>query len=298
MKTIKIVCVVTIFLSSLLSNAQDFDSSNPEHWKYVIENTTYDNIKESMISLEYSLQEETAEGATEVLTFSGKNAHKIQMIYENKKLAKVGSLIFIMSLPLFITELEENGYAIIAKQKVKINGEKEEAHTWGKANSQYKFTTISGGGLDTLLQIDILDDSKIDDSKIKYVSAEPFPPVQTYLDKIEGKKFSDIKMISQRLSANTHTENSIDISSKKNKKTVYSNIDWNKFSRVITRSLKNENKYIECVFHFYTGITYTLFSNGEQYATGNQYEFSCYIYEKDEEDFLKAVEVWQKTLEN
>jgi hypothetical protein len=294
MKTIKIVWVVTIFLSSLLSNSQDFDSADPDHWKYLIENTTYDDIKEFMTSLEYALQEETAEGAKEVLTFSNKSDHKIKMIYINKKLSKVGSLIFIMSLPLFYTELEENAYTIIAKEKVKMNGKKEEARTWGKANSRYKFTTISGGVFFTLLQIDILDDSKI-----THVSAEPFPSVQKYLDKIEGKIFEENssvdKMISQRLSVNTHTKNSITISSKNIYKSVYSNIDWNKFSRVTMHSVKNEKKYTECVFHFSSDITYTSFKNGEQFATGNLETFSCFIYKKDEEAFLKAVKYWEKS---
>lgn len=127
---------------------------------------------------------------------------------------------------------------------------------------------------------------------------DKFPPIQSNFDKTADQKCAGVwgldKIISQNITEHTITK--ISETSRGDKyKSVYSNLDFSKLSRITTYKDDYGTKKIICLaFWFNYDITYTSYKNGEQYATGEQDRFHCYILAKDEKAIVKLFDEWIK----
>lgn len=134
-----------------------------------------------------------------------------------------------------------------------------------------------------------------------YSQSNEFPPIQKFLDNVNGKKFvtsgvsEKNKMLSQTISKNAFTKAEESSSSGKIYKSVMSNIDWRDYFSFSFYSVRETKKIIQCEFEFLDEINYTLFANNQEFSKGSERRFSCYILEKDKEEFRKVMEEWKKS---
>jgi hypothetical protein len=294
MKTTKIIIAFTFSLFTSFANAQ-LNHSNLDHWILLVEETTFDNVKTEMPQLDYKLESEKTSDAMDVLVFVNNEQDKFVFIYENKKLKTLAGSVFVMSKPLMESNLKDKGFLVISKEKVKKDGQKKEVVTWGKTNHPYTFVFTEGGTFQSILEIKI-DASVVTD----VVNLEEMPPIQIFLDKIEGKTFEENSSISQNISQkmtnNSFIQISKHVSSGKIYKSEVKEISWKNFEEVETYTLKNEDKYIGCTFYFENNLKKKSFSNDEEFGSYDNYNyFTCFIYAKDKNDFLKVIKDWENS---
>lgn len=130
------------------------------------------------------------------------------------------------------------------------------------------------------------------------VQTDKFPPIQNYFDKTVGEKCYGVigldKIISQNITEHTIIIITEDVKGDKSKN-VYSNLDFSKLSEVQTYKEEfGPKKIFKLVLRFNYDITYTLYKNEKQYATGKQKRLDCYILAKDENSIKKLFNEWMK----
>jgi hypothetical protein len=292
MKKLLTICLImaTVFTVNAQLNYSDLD-----HWLIVIEGTTFDNVKTEMSELEFTLDKEKSLDSKDVLVFVNKKQERFIFNYENKKLKSLVGTVFLMSEPYMIKDLKDKGYNILSKEKIKKDNQSKEVITWDKPNRPYKFVFTEANDFQSILEI------KINESAVTHiVNLDSMPPIQIFLDKIEGKKFeenmSQQQNISQKLTNNSFTRIDKHISSGNVYRSEVKGISWKNFIRVGTYTLKNEDKYVGCTFYFENNLNNKGFSNDEEYRNSDTYNyFECFIYAKDKEAFLKVIKEWENT---
>ena len=292
MKKLLTICLI---MSTMFTVNAQLNYSNLKHWIQVIEGTTFENVKTVMPQLEFTLDKEKSLDSQDVLVFVSKEQERFIFNYENKKLKSLIGTVFLMSQPYMVRDLHDKGYTIISKEKIKKDNQSKEVITWNKPNRPYKFVFTKANDFQSILEI------KIDVSAVTHiVNLDNMPPIQLFLDKIEGKKFeensSQIQNISQKLTNNSFTHIDKHISSGDFYRSEVKGIAWGNFIRVNTYTLKNADKYVGCTFYFENNLNMKSFSNDEEYGSYDNYNyFTCFIYAKDEKAFLKVIKEWENT---
>jgi nitrate reductase NapAB chaperone NapD len=290
----KLLTICLIMATIFTANAQ-FNYTDLNHWIIVIEETTFDNVKTEISQLDFTLVTEKHSDSQDVVVFENKEKERFIFNYENKKLKSLIGTVFLMSKPYMVRDLQDKGYTIISKEKIKKDNQSKEVITWNKPNRPYKFVFTEANDFQSILEI------KIDVSAVTHiVNLDNMPPIQLFLDKIEGEKFeenmSQQQNLTQKLTNNSFTHVDKHISSGKIYRSEVKGIAWGNFKRVETYTLKNADKYVGCTFYFENNLNKKSFSNDEEYGSYDNYNyFTCFIYAKDKEAFLKVIKEWENT---
>ena len=129
---------------------------------------------------------------------------------------------------------------------------------------------------------------------------DKFPQIQKYLESVKKINMDgEIMQISQKLKGKIFTCNTIwDIGDKKN--FYYENMNWESFSSLEFKELKENNKYTICIFYFGDKMKLTTthsFESTPTNSTENINYFTCYIFTKDKKEVEKIMEEFEKNIE-